>query len=365
MQLPAAGRHAASTTSTSPPSQVTPKSRATPGRGGRGRDLLIAELRCPEPRGQRFRPHLPGQRKTLGPQARHRGRSRRRRQHAPQVQQQAQVAVTERWLRAGSSASEQRLGRRLVQPVELAENHQPVVADVAGRGPSCPRASTRRPRPASGAGPAMPRIAAGSSAPASGTRTKRRPRAAARARAKGILPVPAGPQRHRTLTAAAGASPRLRRRQLARHQVVDRQVLLPVAADVFPVKRLPHLRRRGGPLRRPPPRQLLQRVDRREVRRRPTTRSRSRESATRTGSGSEPYRGGPRIPADPEVEPVRLDPRRLVGGGDDGDRGGPRRRRRSPPGGTPRTGKWRRAGARNSRTPACGRGSISRPGSGW
>ena len=52
-------------------------------------------------------------------------------------------------------------------------------------------------------------------------------------------------------------------------------------------------------------------------------RSRSRESASRTGSGSESYRGGAQDPGNREVEPVRFQPRRLAGVGDDGDRGSP------------------------------------------
>ena len=55
---------------------------------------------------------------------------------------------------------------------------------------------------------------------------------------------------------------------------------------------------------------------------RPTTRARSQESASRTGSDRESYRDGRRILTTFEV-PVRREPRRVDGVGDDDDRGGP------------------------------------------
>ena len=55
---------------------------------------------------------------------------------------------------------------------------------------------------------------------------------------------------------------------------------------------------------------------------RPTTRARSQENASRTGSDSESYRDGRRILTTFEV-PVRREPRRVDGVGDDDDRGGP------------------------------------------
>ena len=54
---------------------------------------------------------------------------------------------------------------------------------------------------------------------------------------------------------------------------------------------------------------------------RPTTRARSRERASRTWSGRESYRGGPRISATVNVTAGRFEGRSLVGAGDDDDRG--------------------------------------------
>ena len=189
-------------------------------------DLLVAEPRRPEPRGQRFRPHLPGQRKTLGPQPRcpaaervdavveeaharfvrvaadqelEGGRRERQliggqpvmpaplwnqmpgrdvlllrvgeagqrqqfepllqqrrdargvgrdghEQHAGQIQRQADVAVAEAVVARGVERAEQRVGRLLAQPVQLAENDQRVVAGVAGQGAELPQGVDEAPR---------------------------------------------------------------------------------------------------------------------------------------------------------------------------------------------------------------------------
>ena len=67
-----------------------------------------------------------------------------RRRH--QVQPQAHVAVAEAVVARGVERAEQRLGRRLVHPVELAENHQRVVAGLAGQGAELPQRVDEAPR---------------------------------------------------------------------------------------------------------------------------------------------------------------------------------------------------------------------------
>ena len=75
-----------------------------------------------------------------------------------------------------------------------------------------------------------------------------------------------------------------------------------------------------------------------------------------------PSRAGGRGERLPHREPVRRRPRRLADVGDDGDRGRRGRRRRPPPGGTPRTSRWRRAGARAPVPPARTYGPGPLPG---
>ena len=164
----------------------------------RGRDALLLHVGEAGQR-QRFEPLVQQRRDARGV-----GRDGDE-QHAGQVQRQREVAVAEAVVARGVERAEQRAGRRLAQPVELAEDDQRVVAAPARQGPSRRRASTRRPGAASGADRAARRIPAGFSTPARDTRTNRRSRAAARARAKAVLPVPDGPQMHRISAAAACA----------------------------------------------------------------------------------------------------------------------------------------------------------------
>ena len=91
------------------------------GTAGPGGDLLVAEPRRPEPRGHPFRPHLPGQRKTFGPQARcSAGRARRcrRRGRARPARQRRKPPVT-----ATPSAYRHRASRRLYTNVVGTLNH--------------------------------------------------------------------------------------------------------------------------------------------------------------------------------------------------------------------------------------------------
>ena len=140
------------------------------GTAGPGGDLLVAEPRRPEPRGRRFRPHLPGQRKTLGPQARcsaaepvdavvedvharlariaadlARGAALRGHQLVEAV---STPMVLRRWWRAGRAASNSRRRRRSVGTL----NSPPSANACAGlgnregaSGPASPASRWRRP----------------------------------------------------------------------------------------------------------------------------------------------------------------------------------------------------------------------------
>ena len=166
-------------------------------------------------------------------------------------------------MRAGSSCAEHGVGRRIGEPVELAEDDQRVVADPAGQGAEAPQgaheASRRRVRGRGG----RPREPPPQSwTPARGTRTNRRPREAASARANAVLPMPGGPQETQDDGVIGGGAGRVTLcRGPAGHQVVDHLILLAVAADMLPVERPPQRRRRAEPFLRPPPRQLLHHLD--------------------------------------------------------------------------------------------------------
>ena len=68
-------------------------------------------------------------------------------QHAGEVQRQGDVAVAEAVVARGVEGAEQRLGRRLPNPVEFAENHQRVVGSLAGQGAELPQGVDEAPRP--------------------------------------------------------------------------------------------------------------------------------------------------------------------------------------------------------------------------
>ena len=230
----------------------------------------------------------------------------------------------------GVEGAEQRLGRRLPHPVELVENHQRVVAGLAGHGAELPQRVDEAPRP-------RVRIGSGD---ADNRRwllgTGQRDAVEAAAESRGQRPGESGPAGPggpaETQDPGRGGGGAFRASVgggLTCHQVIERLVLLLGAADVFPVERLPHPRRRDRPLRRPPPRQLLHhlgprlRGDRRGVR-----RMEAHDTVALPGERI-PHRVGQRVvprraqdPGNREVEPVRLEPRRLAGVGDDGDRGG-------------------------------------------
>ena len=151
---------------------------------------------------------------------------------------------------------------------------------------------------------------------------------------------------------------------VASHQVVERLVLLPLAAQVFPVEGPPQQSRRGEPLLRPPPRRSLDHFDphgrggRLGVGRMQTQdavavpRERVPDGV---GQRAEPRRSQDLRHGD--VAPGRVEPGGIVGVGDDGDRGGVAGLH---PAARQELAKWRRAAARAPGPPPrrCGPESL-------
>ena len=182
-------------------------------------------------------------------------------QHAGQVQRQADVAVAKAVVARGVERPEQRVGRRLAQPVELAEDDQRVVG-VAGQGAELPQGVDEAPRRRVGrrsgdAENTCRLLDAGqrdAGEPAAEGRGQR-PGEAGSADAGWTAETQDGGR------VGLGDGRASLRGRVTGHQVVERLVLLPGAADVFPVKRLPQPCRRVEPFLRPPPRQLLHQLD--------------------------------------------------------------------------------------------------------
>ena len=105
-----------------------------------GRDPLLLRVGVAGQR-QRFQP-LPQQRRDAPGVGRDSDE-----QHAAQVQRQPGVAIAEAVVARRVERAEQRSGRRLAQPVELAEDDQGVVAGPARQGAELPQSVDEAPRP--------------------------------------------------------------------------------------------------------------------------------------------------------------------------------------------------------------------------